>query len=65
MSRIGAPGDDDVTQKYWWKFITEGVAVGKAMEKIMGEHLGRHRTGYSDSTVESQPMSFTNGVGKS
>lgn len=55
---------EDQTKKYWWKFLTEGLEIGKAIENIMGDHVRRRGTHRSSSSAGSEPISFTTGVHK-
>lgn len=55
---------EDQTKKYWWKFLTEGLEIGKAIENIMGDHVRRRGTRRSSSSAGSEPISFTTGVHK-
>ncbi|KAM7192072.1 hypothetical protein V8F20_009048 [Naviculisporaceae sp. PSN 640] len=60
----GKPTGDEQTKKYWWKFITEGLEIGKAIESIIGEQTKRRCTHGSASRTGSEAVSFTTGVHK-
>ena len=61
---VGAPAADEHTKKYWWKFVTEGLEIGKAVESIIGDHMKRRGSHRSTSSAGSEPISFTTGVHK-
>jgi hypothetical protein len=37
---LGSPKIEGTTKKSWWRFIEEGVEMGKKIEKIKNETLG-------------------------